>query len=180
MAQVLVYYDEEEPPDESPQSDIPKAAPEEDDWTWRQHRGERPVIPQNTANKKKQRLQAMTVRLRTRLCYLPRTDPVQVPKVTFRKIKGYTETRPDFDDREPVETRYCIMECASDSPLWKMPKSGKKYDPDEWETSTALYRLCLLPHCEYSLDMNSEIAAGKEFMQEQTQIMAYVVYVCRM
>lgn len=168
MVQVLVYYDEEDPPQKSSTSanDSPENSSEPRNETGRANRAQQPV-----QTKKTQNVQLMTIRLRTRLCCLPRADAIEVPKETWKSLRMYRYNR----QSAPVETRQCVMRRASHSPLWTATGEQINYDSIEWATITDLHRLCLLPHCDYSLDLNSEVTPGKDFLEEHTQVMAYVV-----
>lgn len=138
------------------------------------HNFQSPVIPQGRSHKRKQKVQNMLVRLRTRLCILPRTNPIQVPEHLWKKLATFGDGLAFRlnGHSDLIETSMYFMERAQDSSLWTSAKDKTKADPSESATSLELHRLCLLPHCDYSLDLNSVTTPGKYLIEEHRQIIA--------
>lgn len=162
MARVLLLYDEVEP-----------ALLEEEAWP----------SSDATEPKKRRRLQVLFVRIRTRMRDVPRTGLVEVPAEEFKELRRYGDIwfeNGEYGElrsgRTPVDCRNYIMERAPESSLAEWASlQHNTYDPAEWETGTKFLRLCLIPHFDYSFDMNTTISLGEDLEQEQALIIAYVL-----
>ncbi|KAI0701386.1 hypothetical protein BC835DRAFT_1303755 [Cytidiella melzeri] len=173
MMYAYIYYQEPQLP-----AQTPTARNGEDEVT--EHT---PLLaPENTTNSESQLyslrpvqlLDGIIVRIRTRLCHLPRSTVVEVPKVTYK----------DIEDRlgegsqglaANVDCRHFILERAPKSPCQTIinPTPKGKYNPEEWEAGSKPLQLCLLPHFDYSFDVDQEVSPGTLLMEEHTQIIAY-------
>lgn len=172
MAQVLLYYEIDEP---STSLDL---GPGDAEVAELLVRGKQPIVSQNKKSKNRLKYQMMVVRLRTRLCKLPRVEPVLVPIDVWKEMLQLTNVEPDdeFRSTKPIDSRLGILEHAPHSPLWgAIPTKATdraQYNSAEWEAGTQLHQLCLLPHCDYSYRLDEETAEGKHLLEEQRQIMA--------
>lgn len=169
---VLIYFDQDEPLT-STASDAEVVDDDDgDDSTYLLHDPRPPALSQNRSKKRTHSLQPLLVRLRTRLCDMPRLSPVKCPEEVWTNVRHYGWLS---DLPHPTETRYAIMKMAPFSPLWSRMHDKTVYDPAEWEAGTDLQRLCLLPHCDYSFDLNREISVGKYLVDEHTEIIGCVL-----
>lgn len=189
MVHVLLYYDVMEPEASAHEAvqahDTDDHASEDAEATPLLQKSAAVVTPTARKYKPKQLVQNLVVRIRTRLCQLPRKDPLEMPKVLYKEVDKHIIKIVEYaqDERYPsqttVECRHAILARAPETTLQGWPDSAKGivYDPTEWETGTKLQRLCLLPHCDYTLGAGNgdRISAGRNMIDEQTRIISYVL-----
>lgn len=125
------------------------------------------------------------VRIHTRLCDLPRTKPVEIPaeiyaEVQHRIVAGeksrYDKHWREFGTRVPFRG-FTLVQGPEPSTQENLPPAPEgTYDPAEWDTASKELQLCLLPHCDYSFDLNQETCWGSQFMDEHAKILSYVPF----
>jgi len=185
MAHVFLYYDvtaPEAPIHEAAEVHSVNVGASEDAEATPLLQKRAVIAPTARKYKPKQLVQNLVVRIRTRLCQLPRKDPLEMPRVIYKEVNKHILKTVEHaqDERNllqtTVECRHAFLARAPKFPLQVWPNSAKEvvYDPTEWETGTKLQRLCLLPHCDYTLGTGAgdRISAGKNMIDEQTQIIS--------
>jgi hypothetical protein len=131
--------------------------------------------------KPQQLLQPIVVRIRTRLCELPRKNTVNMPDNVYTEVNMHFNDMFDSGWRQhrkppkPVPCRNVHLTLAERSPMQRFVNPHKdEYDAAEWDNGPMALRYCLLPHCDYSFDLNQGVVPGKFLVEEQAHIISYV------
>lgn len=171
MHALLIYGEGEEDAEERPSTqDAPTDVGEA-------HTPQPSSSGKRQATRKKTRIiQNICVRIHTRLCELPRLNPVEIPHDTFESIKRRITARSksEFEETSRLPVRDMTLIRAPQTPMqdYVKPTLEEEYPAAEWDTAPKQLQLCLLPHCDYSFDLMQEISPGSELMEEHAQIIA--------
>lgn len=176
MVHVYLYYDEEDPMDMDTARRYSEADTQEESSV-----GGTDIEPRAVQYSSRPVLKMLNlvVRIRTRLCALPRRKPNQIPEDIYRQLETVVREKHRGNEGATILCRSVVMARAPSTKLQSgVRESRLPGDALTWEAPTALYELCLLPHADYSFDLNQPTALAFQLEREHANIISYVIPLC--
>lgn len=136
---------------------------------------EKRPIPWHKGRKK---IQTIVARIRTRLCTLPRGNVCRVPDETWANmcrtflIMRRREHMRDLPSH--VDCYHHVLIHAPHPPITPFQSDVLQTDQAELTTGEMHLRLCLVPHFDYSFNLNMGVSCGKHLLAEHTFVVSYV------